>query len=46
MTVTGSLKYLGKAMLIVGVGALGLKAAKVVAKKAAAMAGVSIPMLK
>lgn len=46
MDIAGKLKYVGKAMMIVGVGLLGLKAAKVVAQKAAAVAGVSIPMLK
>lgn len=46
MDVMSKVKYVGKAMMIVGVGLLGLKAAKAVAKKAAALAGVNVPLLK
>lgn len=44
--VVSALKKVGKAMVVVGIGFAGWKATKFVAKKAAAAAGVSIPLLK
>lgn len=46
MDVMSKVNYVGKAALMVLVGSMALKAAKFGAKKIAAVAGVSIPLLK